>query len=449
MRNLLLFALWLVPGLAFADPTRDPDAPLATLLEAQLGRAGGITAEQVARRAEGDSPAIRASQAQLRAANENTEVSSLAYLPRSTATARYTRLSHMDEPQGLPIEIPQIQNQWVFEMSLDVPLSDYLLRLPHERRAAVRTEEAAGLSLAATRRSVGSNARLVYWNWVRARLGVVVTEQAKAQAVAHLEDARALHDVGTASRADVLRAESAVASADLALARARGSEARLADRLRTVARLPRNQPLEIGDGLTDRPGARSPSVDVLLADAYHARPELRSMQLLADAERARGTAIRAAAYPRLNGFATQTQANPNQRMFPQRAEFDSSWQAGVGISWGLSGIASALASGRAADARADAIDEDQLALRDTIRQDVVEAAESIREADTSLGTTAQGLVAAEESHRVRRELFRAGRATAAEMVDAETELTRARLDAVQARIDRRVAEVRLAEAVGR
>ena len=61
---------------------------------------------------------------------------------------------------------------------------------------------------------------------------------------------------------------------------------------------------------------------------------------------------------------------------------------------------------------------------------------------------ARGLAAAQESYRARRLLYQNGRATTVELLDAETDLTRARLDALGARIDERVASVRLAYALG-
>jgi outer membrane protein TolC len=60
----------------------------------------------------------------------------------------------------------------------------------------------------------------------------------------------------------------------------------------------------------------------------------------------------------------------------------------------------------------------------------------------------RGLAAAEESYRVRRALQGAGRATAVEVIDAETELTRARVDLIDARIDLHVALVRWRLAAG-
>jgi outer membrane protein TolC len=50
---------------------------------------------------------------------------------------------------------------------------------------------------------------------------------------------------------------------------------------------------------------------------------------------------------------------------------------------------------------------------------------------------------------VRRDLFRNGKATLVEVNDAEGELTRSRLEVVNAHIDARIARVRLDHAVGR
>ncbi|APR80835.1 Hypothetical protein A7982_06182 [Minicystis rosea] len=50
---------------------------------------------------------------------------------------------------------------------------------------------------------------------------------------------------------------------------------------------------------------------------------------------------------------------------------------------------------------------------------------------------------------MRRELFQHGRASSVELTDAETELFRASLDVVSARVDVRIARARLLHATGR
>jgi outer membrane protein TolC len=66
----------------------------------------------------------------------------------------------------------------------------------------------------------------------------------------------------------------------------------------------------------------------------------------------------------------------------------------------------------------------------------------------ALTTSQKGLAAAEEGYRVRKELLNADRATALELVDAETELTRSRIASLNARVDLRVAGAQLDHALG-
>jgi len=79
---------------------------------------------------------------------------------------------------------------------------------------------------------------------------------------------------------------------------------------------------------------------------------------------------------------------------------------------------------------------------------VLAAEQAVQIAVHALDTSAKGLVAAEEGYRVRKELLAAERATAVELVDAETDLTRARITALNARVDLRVAMAQLAHAIG-
>ena len=76
------------------------------------------------------------------------------------------------------------------------------------------------------------------------------------------------------------------------------------------------------------------------------------------------------------------------------------------------------------------------------------AQQAVALAQRALATSQKGLAAAEESYRVRQALLAAQRGTAVELVDAETELTRARITALNARVDLRVALTQLSHALG-
>src|SRR5262249_45350920 len=120
-----------------------------------------------------------------------------------------------------PFAFPTLLNQTVLQASLQVPLSDNFLRVPQAVGAASAGARASELNTAAAGLRVENDARTAYYNWVRALLSVPVSEQAVEQARAHLGDVRKAFDVGSASRADVLRVESLVAQAELGVVRAK------------------------------------------------------------------------------------------------------------------------------------------------------------------------------------------------------------------------------------
>jgi outer membrane protein TolC len=89
------------------------------------------------------------------------------------------------------------------------------------------------------------------------------------------------------------------------------------------------------------------------------------------------------------------------------------------------------------------------ALEDALRQEIGQGFEDYEAARQAMESALTGIRAAEESYRVRREQFRAGAAVATDVIDAESELRRARLELVNAAIDVRIARARLDRAVGR
>jgi outer membrane protein TolC len=88
-------------------------------------------------------------------------------------------------------------------------------------------------------------------------------------------------------------------------------------------------------------------------------------------------------------------------------------------------------------------------LSEALRMEVNNALASVANARYAIDVVHQQLAASEEGYRTRGELFRAGRATSVELTDAETELTRSRLDIVNAYVDLHIAQAQLNHALGR
>jgi outer membrane protein TolC len=397
----------------------------------------------------------RSLRADVEVAESEVDRASVGYYPRATLLARYTRLSPITPPQialgaGPGFSFPVILDQYLVQANVTVPLSDYFLRIRQTRDSALDSREAAAASAEAGRLRTAAQARLAYYAWARARMQQAVTEQSVEQARRHLEFARAGHDTGRTPDVDVLRSESLLASAELMNERTRNA-ARVAEaRLRTSLHDARGGSYEIGeDLLSPIEGAAAGDPDALYAEALRERPELRAFartEASLDEQRA---AARSAGLPRLDAFGNAYVANPSQRFFPQQAEWHATWDIGVQVAWTPNDLGGASATDRALGARRKKLDAERTAVADALRDEVDGAVIAWGEARVAADTADRGLRAAEESYRVRRELFELGRGTDVELIDAENDVLRARLEMIQARVDARVARVRLDHATGR
>jgi outer membrane protein TolC len=427
------------------------DQPPDTL-ESRLApsQSGGLTADQVAARAQETSFDAAARREAIASAEAKLEQAKIAYVPRLTVTGRYTRLSPLTQTFG-GFTIQTVEDQFVLQAGLTIPISDYVLRLSQNYASASRNKRAALLDEQAARLKAAVDGRDAYYSWLRAKAQVIVSERALEQAKGHLEDAHHSFDVGTASKADVLRVESQLATAELVLERAKNLATLTEDQMRTAMHDPSNRAYEIGEDLRAdlAPLASVDNLAALRAEALDRRLEVRALDETAWSFREQAKSARAGQYPRLDAFGDLLTAHPNPRIIVPDNMFHTTWDAGLQIVWTPNDTFTAGSAGADAEARAAQTEMQKAALRDGLKLEVIQAYQAMREAEVAVGTTKRGLTAAEEGYRVRRELFKNGRATSVELTDAEVELFRASLESINARANLRSARARLLHATGR
>src|SRR6478736_163631 len=185
---------------------------------------------------------------------------------------------------------------------------------------------------------------------------------------------------------------------------------------------------EIGENILDElpPYPVPPTPDAGYAEALENRLEMRQLGESEAALRAEAAVARAGNYPRLDAMGGAVYANPNTRYTPPEAAWHGTWDASVVLSWTPTNIFGATAQAKTAEAHADEIAARKGALRNALHMEVSQAMNGLAEATFGLTVSRDNLSAADENYRVRRELYRAGKATIVEVTDAETELTRAR-----------------------
>jgi outer membrane protein TolC len=487
------------PAPAPAPPPAAPTAPGADLARALPEGTeapvrvvepehGGLTAAEVARRSLASSHTIRARRAELEATEAKIRQTTIEYFPRITLRAQYTRLSPVDaslrgaivgtanpgavtvgpcdptQPAGptcvldsrglpaaaAPFNFRSFENFYALTASLTVPLSDYFLRLPDAAAATKAARSGASLNVRAEQRKIQNDARLVYYGWVGAVGQVTVAKKSLERTRARQKDAEASYSLGAISKADLMRLQALVANTELAVKEAETLRDLRAHQLGILMGEPDRSPREVGeDVLAPAAGGLQGSLPALTSEALRQRIELTALTQNSRALRSSAGAVQARGYPRLEALGDVTYANPNPRIFPQEEKFNLTWSAGVAATWTINDAFGMSASAAELEANARVLEAQRAALADAIRQEVAAAYLDREKALVAIETSGRAASAAAEAYRVATDLYRVGRATTTELIEAESDLLNARLSELSAHVNLRAAEQRLRYAVGR
>ena len=468
---LKLFAIQTTAPKGAGQPIANPNADaFNSKVEALFTPGTGLTSDEAAAKATHTSYDALAQREEMLSAEALRKQAKYGFIPVLTLSAGYTRTRNIQnvipaqllDPNGInpdipddamsdPINLPYFPNQYSLGANLSVPLSDYFLRLPQTLAAANRGFDAASLTSRHTELSTATTAKVAYYEWARAKLQQVVREQALEQAKAQAKDVKAQFDAGSSTNADVLRLESNVATAELNLERAKNAAALAEERLRTQMHDANQGNYQIGEDVrVDLPDLDNVAdISSLWKEAEQKRLDLKALSMQAQAQRERASATRADYYPRLTAQGTAQYLSPLQQRFPQTDDWDYWWTVGATLSWTPTAIFGARQGAESLEHQAAKLEAQRNYARDNVHVSVLDAYQALNVAAVAIDTTTRSLASAEESYRVRRALFQNGRATTVEVIDTETALTNARSEAMNARIDLRIARARLINAIGR
>jgi outer membrane protein TolC len=416
--------------------------------------ANGLTADQAASRAAAVSPTVQRRIAEVEAQIAGAEATELQQVPQIGGKLQYTRNSKVPAFTipfaGMDISIPSsLVNNYVAEANVNINLSDYIYRYPKLVKAAKLGLEVAKTSRASAMIDAGQDARLAYYEWLRAKLNVLVAQRQLVQIQATVGQIRSQFEVQRVSKADLLRVESQEAEAEQTLDQLSNLSQLREEQLRLLIGATNNEPLALGEDIRKEVAAPSAApLDDAVRKALAQRLDVRVLVEGIAAKEHQAEAENSAYLPRLTAFGVADYARPNQRIFPVVDEFRGTWSAGLQLSWTLNDTLIASTNQHRIRAETDELRADKDNLLRGARIEVLNAQQAVQLAVHALQTSQKGLQASEEGYRVRKELLNAERATAVELVDAETDLTRARINALNARVDLRVALAQLVHAQG-
>ncbi len=484
MRNLTKAMFWI--ALLLPTTLNAQEATSPTNLEDRVWArltpiATGFTSAKAAESAQESAPSVVLADAEVEVAIAKTRQTLSRYVPNVTVTGSISRKNLTEfnfgngasvgalnegpltvgmcptgggancilDSQGVPVAAVAAQpfatpqNTYSVDASLSVPFSDYVLALSPARKGAEANERAARLRKEAELQTAGVNARIAYFDWVRAQAQLAIAEASLASSEARVEDATIGLDAGTVTSADALGLQSLAASAKLGVMQAQ-SFLRLAEQnLRITAQY--DGPLQLGEDLSSEPADMSSlgTLEELIKHGQKHRAESRALRKSEIALKHGVDGANANLYPRLDGFVSVTHANPNQAFFPPSNEWNTSWVVGLNLSWRLDGYLNTKAQVRELKANANVIRAQSSSLNRAIELEVRSAWEEWQRASATTKIAATELAAAEAMHEQRILLFQGGEATSTAVVEAEIQRANATFRKVNASIDKRVALARM------
>jgi outer membrane protein TolC len=415
-----------------------------------------VTLDEALARAAANSHRLGELRARESAAGALLDQRRAADMPIVSAQAGYQRTNHVD-PYGfvqngrLQVLYPDVPDNWRARLDMQWPIYTGG-RTKALEQAATAEHNATGKDLESARADLRLETTRAFWALVTATESVSVVGESVKRIEAQLGDVRARFDAGFLPPNDVLTVDSRVSQQRTLLIQARNLRDGARAELARLMGAPVDADFEVDAVLAEAPPSPAASARQASppgsAQGQIERADREALALRVDAAESRIAAARADNKPSVAVIAGYDYARPNPRIFPREDVWEDSWDLGVNVSFTLWNGGRTAAQVAEAQHQAEAARE-RLAEADTqialeIRQRQLDL-ESVR---SQVETASAAVVSATEARRVVAERFGAGVATSTDLLDAQVDQLQAELERTRALANVKLAEARLARALG-
>ena len=401
-----------------------PGERTVRMAELALDTNAVLTLEAAVRMAVSNSPAVFQARASLVVAECKLQEARAAYLPQVSGVAGYTRTK--DYPS-----VPGTANAYDAGLSFGQDLLSFGRQDAALHQARAQREAAAALSQAAVH-TAAYNARIAFFDLVRAQDLLEISIENEHDFAVHLDQVRIMAELGTRIRYDITKAEVDLGNAHLAALNASNTLLTARVTLGRTLGLAEEFPCPIAALSATLPPVAE-NRDALYSRGRRNNPELAALQCQADAASDAVDFAIADLRPDLSfdaGFSWSGGSVPLGR----------SWSRGPSLDWSLFAGWRKTSALDAATAQLQA-SRSQIADREQkLFQDLITALIQLQTARAQAVVAEVVVRSARETLDLVTSRYRLGLATAVELTDAQTAVAQARTQQVQARHDELAAQ---------
>ena len=419
-----------VPGGAAAPPSLDLKAALGLAWKAnptmQISRLQSLIAgEEVVRARSGFLPTVKSEVSQTINDNEIQTKIPTGTIPGVPSTG--------------PLSFPtNNRNFWSSKTVIDQTIFDFW-GTPSRYQAAVLGKSASLLDTAKTRDDLFLNVSKGYFSTLRAQKLEVVATQDVADLKAHLKIARDQYEFGVVTYNDVLQAEVSLADAEQRLIVAKTDTIDIRSAFNKVLAIPVSTPTVLKDEkLETRPWALEEATTAALKQ----RSDLKASTDRIGQQEKVVTQTRSQFFPRVYA---QAGLNYQQNQFMLH---DTQWFGIFGMQWTLFSGLDTKAQVAQSRLKVNQLQEQHKDLDEQVRLDVQNAYLRVKETADRIRVTEKAVTQAEENLRLNEERYKEAVGTATDVIDAETLLTRTRVNYYTALYDHQMAKAELLWSMG-
>ena len=452
------FTFWLAALLSAGLLAAALDAALPLPVSAPGDSPQALTLERCIELGLTYSKSLYASQLGVQAAEARAAEAVTRLLPSLSFQGAYTRLSSVP-PSEVEVNIPPLEpikfvlsptilNSGSLQLVLQQPLFTGF-GLEAAARAARAAARSAKQSFVRDREALVIDITSAYWTLVQAREMAKLLDENVQTIQAHLEDVRRFVEQGLAKNNDLLKVQVQLATSKVGQLEAANGVRLAMMALNSLLGLPLDQeidPVSRPEAAARREGAAP--AEAAVAQALARRPEMKAIAETISAARSGVRAAQSSRFPKVFLVGNVVVANPNERIWPVQAEFRSTWDVSLAVSFDLWNWRASTYQVRQALAQLEQARAGEAQLRDGIALEVRKSQFDLQQALQKIDLAEEAVRQAEENYRVTHERFKAGLTPNSELLDAEMFLLQAKVSRTEAHIGHEMAVARLHRSLG-
>ena len=381
------------------------------------------------------------------------------FLPRLSVTYGYTRLNEVQKAPATVLEFPPPIGTVVVPRSELNSLNNYKLvgtitqplftgfALTSSYELSKLGIDQSEMNVALEKLNLALSVKQAYFDILIADKGIEVAKSDVEFRESNLNVARSFYNVGMVPINDVLRAEVELASVQQNLVTARNTARLTRCNFNTVLSRPIHASVDVKDILAFKP--EKEDYDEYVGQAIENRPEMKliNINILQVGQEAR--LVKSKYYPEVAFQYDYIKAGDTPDVSGSPFVDADKWQATAVLSWTFWEWGKTHYAVKEKESLQRELMKTKLALEDSIRLELKDAILRLENAEENIPTTQKAIKQGEENLRVNEERYKAQVTTITEVLDAQTLLTRARVNFYSALYNHHLARASLERALGK